>query len=52
MNCEVVLNLFLTLKTKNLFPRNDEIAPTKNDIKFDAPKLSPAKFTNNVSVTK
>ena len=52
MNCEVILNLFLALKTKNLFPRNDEIDPTKNDKKFDAPQLSPAKFTNNISVAK
>jgi|TARA_B110001450_G_scaffold160231_1_gene149442 hypothetical protein len=37
MNCEVLLNLFLTLKTKNLFPRNDEMDPTKNDKKFDTP---------------
>ena len=52
MNCELVLNIFVTLKTKNLFPRNDEIDPTKNDKKFDAPQLSPAKFTNNISAAK
>ena len=39
MNCEVVLSLFVTLKTKNLFPRNDEIDPTKNDKKFDPHSL-------------
>ena len=52
MNCELVLNLFVTLKTKNLFPRNDEIDPTKNDKKFDTPQLSPTKFTNNISAAK
>lgn len=37
INCEVVLSLFLPLKTTNLFPKNDETDPTKNDRKFDSP---------------